>query len=472
MTGELLANVYGQPWAMADDALDGLLSVVSRADLNPDWAAEIRTARAGRPEAVAARRAERVEGARALSVRDGVGILPVVGPIVRYAGLFSDLSGATSIEAVAHDLAIAKERGLKALLLTVDSPGGTVNGVNELAEMVYDLRAVMQVEAYVGGQAASGGYWLASAAGRITVDETASLGSVGVVVGYRDTRRAEEAAGVKNWQIVSSNAPLKRPDLATEDGMASILAQIDALETVFIAKLARNRGVSADKVKADFGRGAQRIGADAVAAGMADAVGSFEAVMSRLAGGQGGGRGARPNIKGDKAKMATVSFEVADSATPAEVAAAFQAAQPEAAARIVAGAAAAERDRVFSVLDVARVAADQNVLLPLAKDGKSTAGDAALALMQADKAKGARALENIRADAPPPLPSVTADDAGAKDAEAVSKAEAGKQPVPPLSPKALAEKAQGIVAAAKADGRSITYAAAVRAAQEKHAKGE
>ncbi|NKC02429.1 hypothetical protein HED55_00535 [Ochrobactrum haematophilum] len=78
--------------------------------------------------------------------------------------------------------------------------------------------------------------------------------------------------------------PGKRTDLSTDEGRARIQRTIDALAEVFIATVADGRGVKPDDVIAKFGGGDVLIGSAAVAAGMADRIGNFEAVIKELDG--------------------------------------------------------------------------------------------------------------------------------------------------------------------------------------------
>jgi ClpP class serine protease len=148
---------------------------------------------------------------------------------------------------------------------------------------VRSVRGKKPIVAYVGGMGASAAYWIASAADKIVAAPTAQLGSIGVIATYTDDRKAQEASGKTAISIVSSQSPKKNPDPSTDDGRAQIQQRIDAMARVFIGSVAENRGVSAAKVIADFGKGDVFVGADAVAAGLADEIGNFEAVVAELA---------------------------------------------------------------------------------------------------------------------------------------------------------------------------------------------
>lgn len=256
-----------QPWLMLPEALDSLLAVADGM---------------GDPVALETRLGRRLENSRTVTVRDGVAVIPVVGPIFRYANLFTEISGATSTQVLATDIRTAlDDPAIKVIVLNVDSPGGVASGINELAEMIHDGRAQKRIVAYIGGTGASGAYWAASAASEIVIDETAVVGSIGVVV--EAVTEAEAATGRKRWQIVSSRAPNKRPDIGTEEGRAKVGETVNALEEVFIGKVARNLGVDADTVPAMGDHGGLRVGAAAVDAGLAHRLGSLEGLITELA---------------------------------------------------------------------------------------------------------------------------------------------------------------------------------------------
>jgi capsid assembly protease len=260
-----------RPWCILPESLSEILAVADRM---------------GDPEALETRLGKPLENTRTVDIRsNGVAIVPVTGPIFRYANLFTRFSGGTATGVLATDIQTAlDERSVRAILIDVNSPGGEAAGVNELADMIFAARARKPIWAYVGGMGASGGYWIPSAASRVFIDKTALLGSIGVVMSYRDTRARDEKAGVRDVEIVSSASPDKRLDPTTEVGRAKVLSIVDDMANVFVDAVARNRGVPREKVLNDFGRGHLLVGDKAVAAGMADGISSLESVIAELAG--------------------------------------------------------------------------------------------------------------------------------------------------------------------------------------------
>ncbi len=279
------------PWALEEGAYRQLLEVAGREKLSPeDTAVKL--------EALAAKLGRPLNDTQETYVRDGVAVVPVVGPIFRYANFFTYISGGTTAEDLSKDFTTALEDpSVRAIILELNSPGGEVAGINELSKMISAAREVKPIATYVGGAAQSGGYWIGSAAGEIVVDETALLGSIGVVMGVRDTSERDSKSDVKNIEIVSSQSPFKRVDVSTDAGRAVYQDTVNSLGAVFVDAVAANRGVSAEKVLADFGQGKSLVGADAVAAGMADRVGTLEGLIAEMSA-KGNNFGGNPAGKG------------------------------------------------------------------------------------------------------------------------------------------------------------------------------
>jgi signal peptide peptidase SppA len=255
--------------------------------ITAEWLEMIRTIaqRENEYHSVLMRGGEPLQYTRTVTYRDGVAIIPIEGAIFPKANLMTEISGATSVEVLAKDISAAVDNPeVNGIVLLVDSPGGHVTGISELASHIRAYAKQKRIIAYVGGMAASAAYWLSSAVkkGDIVVDKTAQLGSIGVVATYVDSRKMKEGLGVVEHEIVSSQSPNKRPDPATEDGRSQIQQNVDDLADVFVRDVARNRGVSIDTVLNRFGGGGILTGAKAVEAGLADRLGSLESVISEL----------------------------------------------------------------------------------------------------------------------------------------------------------------------------------------------
>lgn len=265
----ILSRIKSQPWACTPEVMETIMDIASRQNLSPEAVAK----ELGRP----------LNNTYDVEMRGTVAVLPIQGPLIRYATMFSQISGATSYDMLAQDFNRAmSDPNVSAILLNIDSPGGEANGVSELADQIAAARGTKPIVAYVGGMGASAAYWIASAADEIVANDTSILGSIGTVMNVTDTKEKDAKNGVKNYTIVSSQSPNKRLDASTDEGQSQLQQLVNSLSDVFIAKVAHNRGTDTDTVMQNFGKGGVLVGQSAVTAGLADRIGSFEAVLAEL----------------------------------------------------------------------------------------------------------------------------------------------------------------------------------------------
>jgi ClpP class serine protease len=263
--------LMGHQWAMLPDHLERMMAIAQRIQSDPKSAREMLEQR----QAIMEKQGDLMEGTRKVRLQDGVATVPIIGPICRYADMFSEFSGMTSLEKVAPDFQKAVDNpDAKAVLLYLDSPGGEVNGTSEFANMVYAARQKKPVVAYVANLGCSAAYWIASAASRIVVADTGTAGSIGVVATFRKRRQDNTI------EIVSTQSPHKRPDIESDSGRATIQQHIDKLASVFIGAVAQYRGVDESTVISKYGQGGVFVGSDAVERGLADQVGTLESLVS------------------------------------------------------------------------------------------------------------------------------------------------------------------------------------------------
>lgn len=261
------------PWMITEPALEAMLSIAAQTPLSEE---EIKQRMHG-PKSLALRDGTRRDDSRRVTMRDGVALIPIDGPIYRYADFFTDASGGVTTEALAKDIQRAlDDPAVQALLFVVDSPGGEATGIGELANTIYAARGRKPMTAYVEGYGASAAYYLASAADEVVVDADALLGSIGTVLGIADPAKRMK------WTIdfVSTQSPKKRVDPTTEAGRLYYQGMVDAMTETFIATVARNRSLSREQVLAT--EGGLLIGQAAVDAGLADRLGSEEATIEAL----------------------------------------------------------------------------------------------------------------------------------------------------------------------------------------------
>ncbi|WP_095196936.1 S49 family peptidase [Pseudomonas sp. Irchel 3A7] len=369
--------VSREPWAITPDMLHTIAAIARREH--------------ERPEAVEARQGRPLQNSRTVTQRGNVALVPVTGPVFRYANLFTALSGATSLDVLAKDFTAAvDDPRTDSIILVMDTPGGQASGIAEFAQMI--RASPKRVVAYVSGNAASAGYWMAAAAHEIVMSRTGAVGSIGTVL----TVRTNKDDG--SVEIVSSQSPNKRPDFATEQGRVLAQNHVDRLTSIFIEDVANYRGVSVDNVLADFGQGDMRIGADAVDLGMADRESTLESLIAELNSTSSGDRSmsttaTKPGTEpGDKP---VINREYL-AANHAELLATLEHDAHAAGAR-------AECDRIKAV-EAAALPGHEELIASLKFDGKTSGAEAAAQVIGAEKTKRTEALANIRSNAAAPVP--------------------------------------------------------------------
>src|SRR5262245_20233288 len=259
----VLAALCDQVWATTPQTLNMLLNIVLRKN-------DVEAYRQQYGE-------QKPREKRPATNGDGVAQIDIVGPLFRYANLFTDCSGATSVEKLQGEFRAAMAApNVRSIVLNINSPGGEADGIGELAAEIFAARGHKPVTAYVGGMAASGAYWLASAAELIIMHETAQAGSIGVVATLIDDREAMEKEGIKRYEVVSSQSPDKRPPAGSDQARALVQGTVDSMADVFIQRVAQYRGVDPQHVIDNFGKGYTRLGGPSVGVGMADQLGSLK----------------------------------------------------------------------------------------------------------------------------------------------------------------------------------------------------
>lgn len=265
----------GTAWAISPDAMDAICRRLADLSKTEDFAA-----------AAAAYTPTPPDGSEPLyETIDGVAHIPVTGPIVRRAGFLSRLFGATSLDDLSRALAAAvADRAVDAIALLVDSPGGTVSGLSGAADLVYAARGVKPVVAHAAGTMASAAYWIGSAADRVIVEPAAVVGSIGVLMVHEDWSAADARIGIKTTYLTAGHYKALGNDAEplSDEARAYFQQQLDHIYGLFVDAVARHRGVDAETVRTDMADGRVFIGEQAVAAGLADEVGTLETAITYL----------------------------------------------------------------------------------------------------------------------------------------------------------------------------------------------
>ena len=208
-------------------------------------------------------------------VVDGIAVIEIAGVLIHRGGWIGQSSGQTSYEGIAAQIdAAANDPAVRGLALEIDSFGGEVAGVFDLADRIRAVRARKPVWAFVAEHAFSAGYALASQANRILLPRTGAVGSIGVVVMHADLSGQLDQDGVRVTMIhsgrhkVDGNPYQPLPEAVRDD----IQREIDVLRFLFAETVATGRAVRLSHDAALATEAATFRGGYAVSAGLADEV--------------------------------------------------------------------------------------------------------------------------------------------------------------------------------------------------------
>jgi signal peptide peptidase SppA len=214
-----------------------------------------------------------------------IAVLNIFGVISQRMDMMTQISGGTSTEKFGKDLKAAVDNpSVKAIVLNVDSPGGNVFGVQELADEIFKARDKKHIVAISNSMCASAAYWLASQCDELVCTPGGCVGSIGVYTIHEDWSKAMEDAGVKSTIIQAGKYKTEGIDLIplSEEAQAAMQADVDFYYGLFTEAVARGRGVSKSEVLKSYGQGRMLNSKDAKAAGMVDRVDTLDGVLSRL----------------------------------------------------------------------------------------------------------------------------------------------------------------------------------------------
>lgn len=295
----LRAAMGGTAWAIMPVRLEAIAAVIERrvagVRLTPEDIATLKGTRepngvlallgvdaAGHGGAPAAGGSRKSQGDFA-----AIGVINIAGIIAQRAAQVDDISGpgGTSTERVGASFRVAMaDPSISAVVLNIDSPGGSVFGVQELADLIHGSRGQKPIVAQVNSLAASAAYWIATAADEIVVTPSGQVGSIGVYGLHEDVSAAADKAGVKFTFISAGKYKVEGNgyEPLNDEAAAAMQATVDGYYGDFVRAVARGRGVGVGDVRGGYGEGRVVRADDAVKAGMADRVATLDATLRRL----------------------------------------------------------------------------------------------------------------------------------------------------------------------------------------------
>lgn len=217
------------------------------------------------------------------STNPTIAVIPIHGTLVRRTVGLEAESGLASYAAIAGQLdAALANPNTAAILLDIDSPGGESSGVFDLADRIRATASSKPVWAVANDMAFSAAYALASGASRIFVSRTGGVGSIGVIAMHVDQSVKDAQDGVHYTAVFAGDRKndLNPHEPISDEAHAFLQSEVNRVYGLFVETVAKHRGLKADAVKAT--EAGLFFGKDAISAGLADAVGTFDDALLQL----------------------------------------------------------------------------------------------------------------------------------------------------------------------------------------------
>lgn len=205
------------------------------------------------------------------AVNRSPGAVSIVGVLGSTADWYADSTYEGIRQQVRRAAADAQARTID---LFVDSPGGSVLGLPETAQVIAEANRTKPVRAFVTGNAASAAYWLVAQASTISLTPSGEVGSVGVLDIHADVSTALENTGVKITAVTAGEFKTERAPFTplSDSAKAHMQSGVDAWYQDFLGAIRKGRGARVSAAS-KFGDGRMLSSKEALAAGMVDFVG-------------------------------------------------------------------------------------------------------------------------------------------------------------------------------------------------------
>lgn len=270
----LLAFCLDHPWSVTPESLQLIAGILARKLAGETTsAAEIEAALVNRKAAPQPR-----VGSAA--------IVPIYGVIAPRMNMLTNMSGGTSYDAIAQQLRQAvDDKSVRAIVLDVDSPGGSVAGNAELADEIRRAREQKPVIAQAQYLMASASYHLGASATEVVAAPSARVGSIGTMLLHSEMSKSLERLGIKRTFISAGDGKVdgNEAEPLSTTARERLQAAVDEAYEQFVSNVVKGRGgdVTAQRVKREW-KAHVYSAAEAKRIGMIDRVATLEETLSRL----------------------------------------------------------------------------------------------------------------------------------------------------------------------------------------------
>ena len=293
----LVAEYLATPWALMPERLSAVTAVIARWSGDAPASDEVMHSVAADRNARDARRQASVSNSGG-----GIAVLPLYGIVTQRGNMVDDVSGpgTASTQQFSNLLRAAlQDETVSQILIDIDSPGGSVYGVAELADEIVSARAQKPVVAIANSLAASAAYWIGCSASEFYVTPGGEVGSIGVWQAHQDYSKAMDEAGVKTTLISAGKFKVEGTPYAPldEEAQGFMQSRVDDYYAAFTKAVAKGRGVPISQVRDGMGQG-RVLGADAaLASSMVDGIATFNDVVKKMR------RDARVQLKPNASRL-------------------------------------------------------------------------------------------------------------------------------------------------------------------------
>ncbi|MFP3032858.1 MAG: S49 family peptidase [Wolbachia sp.] len=201
------------------------------------------------------------------------GIIPIHGILTKKSETFDDIFGMTSYNQIEAQITQAiEDSDIETILLDIDSPGGEVNGVFDLADFIYSARGKKRIIAIANDDAYSAAYAIASSAEKVFVSRTSGVGSIGVIASHIDQSGFDEKQGIKYTTVFAGSRKndLNPHEPITSESLENLKSEVNRLYGMLVELIARNRNLSVEAIKST--EAGLYFGEKAVEIGLADGI--------------------------------------------------------------------------------------------------------------------------------------------------------------------------------------------------------
>lgn len=294
----LIAECLATPWALMPERLTALTAVLMRWSQGMPAGDDV-LARVDADKLVRDARRQAVSAAGG----GGIAVLPLYGVITQRGNMVDDISGPGSVSTQLFSQALRQalaDDTVSQILIDIDSPGGSVYGVSELADEIASARTQKPVVAIANSLAASAAYWLGAQADELYVTPGGEVGSIGVWQAHFDYSQALAAEGVTPTLISAGKYKVEgNPYMPLDaDAQGFLQSRVNDYYGAFTKAVARGRGLPISQVRDGMGQG-RVLGADAaLAQNMVDGVATFDDVLKKMR------RDAKATVKPKQSRLA------------------------------------------------------------------------------------------------------------------------------------------------------------------------